>query len=51
MIKHIFKDGTTVSDIKDVYVPKKYSEEVTDVANKCEEVNKVEGTEGKIPDR
>ena len=50
MIKHIFKDGTTVSDIKDVYVPKKYSEDIANVANKCEEVNKCERTEGKISD-
>lgn len=45
MIIHIFKDGTTVSDIKDVYVPKKYSEEITNVANTCEEVNKDEEIE------
>lgn len=45
-IIHIFKDGTTTTELKDVYVPKEIVERVAAIANrdrKKEERNEKDG--------
>ena len=34
MVTHVFKDGTTTTEIKDVYVPKKMVEHIQGIVRK-----------------
>jgi len=44
-ITHIFKDGTTTTELKDVYVPKEIVEQVVSIARR-----KTEGSRQKTKD-